>query len=275
MATVSKSIAVSAQGVYTVELNVIPNGSTVTPVNDIQTWLHCVNIWDKNYTTINQVLADSTTLLALISSNNAVDYMARSTSWASSVCANQTAMGYIGNNDYCANKLLADSTWRSSICNSTYFEAVLKKKIPTMTSATAPSGQVTASSYYDANYAPYKAFDGNVTNTGWAGATGTENVNPWCQYMFPDSGIVANKVGFYEISSLSSSSTKTYKLQGSNNGSNWTDLKKTTLTQGNAWVYVDFANTIKYKYYRWQFVKSESTMVQNNGNGSDFQVWGR
>lgn len=65
-----------------VDLTPVPNGATVTPTDDIQTWLHCANIWDKNYTTLDEVLADSTTLLALISSNNAVDYMARSTTWA-------------------------------------------------------------------------------------------------------------------------------------------------------------------------------------------------
>ncbi len=60
----------------------IPDGKTVTPTDDIQIWLHCANIWDKTYTTLAEVLADTDTLLALISSNNAVDYMVRSTSWA-------------------------------------------------------------------------------------------------------------------------------------------------------------------------------------------------
>lgn len=63
-------------------VNYVPDGSTVTPVNDIQTWLHCANIWDKNYTTLDEVLADSTTLLALISDHNSVDYLVRSTAWA-------------------------------------------------------------------------------------------------------------------------------------------------------------------------------------------------
>ena len=88
-----------------VEIHEPPTGSTATPTDVIQTWLHCANIWDKNYTTISAVLADTTTLLALISSNNAADYMARSTTWASSVVANSTAMTYIGANDYCADNL--------------------------------------------------------------------------------------------------------------------------------------------------------------------------
>jgi len=60
----------------------IPDGRTVLPTDDIQIWLHCANIWDKTYTTLAEVLADTTTLSALITSNNAVDYMVRSTTWA-------------------------------------------------------------------------------------------------------------------------------------------------------------------------------------------------
>ena len=60
----------------------IPDGATVLPTDDIQIWLHCANIWDKTYTTLAEVLADTTTLLALINSNNAVDYMVRSITWA-------------------------------------------------------------------------------------------------------------------------------------------------------------------------------------------------
>ena len=63
----------------------IPDGRTVLPTDDIQIWLHCANIWDKTYTTLAEVLADTDTLSALINSENAVDYMVRSTTWAVSV----------------------------------------------------------------------------------------------------------------------------------------------------------------------------------------------
>ena len=105
-----------------IELHSIPEGSTVLPTDNIQTWLHCANIRDKTYTTISQILSDASTLQALISSNNAADYMARSTTWASDITANQSAMSYIGLNDYCADALLANSTWLNAIGNSTYFE---------------------------------------------------------------------------------------------------------------------------------------------------------
>lgn len=165
-----------------IDLHDIPVGATVIPTDDVETWLHCANIWNKSYTTINQVLADTSTLLALISSNNAADYMARSTNWASTVCANSMAMTFIGNNNYCANKLLENSTWRTAICNSTYFESVLNVKVPTMTSNTTPSGVASGTNYSGepTNYPPFYAFDGN-DNTKWV----TNNVNPYIQYQFP------------------------------------------------------------------------------------------
>ena len=211
--TVSKTFVVSD---YNFEFHGTPTGSTATPVNVIQTWLHCADIWNKNYTTINQVLADTSTLLALISSNNAADYMARSTSWASSVCANQTAMGYIGNNNYCANKLLADSTWRNAICNSTYMESVLNVKVPTMTSNTTPSGNVIASYEQSGNYA-YKAFDGN-DNTFWnTYGSGDPTANQWIGYSFTRAvgvrmAIIVGRLG------ETYNTIKDYKIQGSNDG---------------------------------------------------------
>ncbi len=148
---------------------VIPEGSTVIPTDDIQKWLNCAGIFDKtSYTTLADVLSDSTTLLALMSNNNAVDYLVRSTTWASGVTANSTAMTDIGANNYCANTLLDDSTWCTAICNSTYFESVLNVKVPTMTSNTAPSGECFGDGIATPTYAAYKAFDNNdSTAAGW------------------------------------------------------------------------------------------------------------
>ena len=253
-------------------LHVIPTGSAATPVNDIQTWLHCGNIWDKTYTTINQVLSDTTTLLALVSSNNAADYMARSTNWASSVCANQTAMGYIGNNDYCANKLLANSTWATAICNSTYFESVLTTKVPTMTSNTAPSGEA----YVDTSVATiysgqaYMAFDGN-DNTGIAWQ---DNSYANDSYTFPNA-MMLKKYRFY-CRFYGSGRVYTVKVQGSNNGTTWNDLDSFTVTANNTTLETIRSiptNNTKYKKHRLY-----STTTKPAGQNFDFltiQFWGR
>lgn len=233
-----------------IELHYIPNGSTITPTDDIQIWLHCAGISDKSYTTITQVLNDASTLQTLIASNNAADYMKRSTTWASSVTSNQSAMTYIGLNDYCANKLLADSTWRTAICNSTYFENVLNVKIPTMTSATAPSGAVTGST-------PYPGWDIWGCVSGRSGTHGStlfsQGTNYW-QYEF--TAPVACYL--FTISELGDSNQinpsamfTSAKIQGSNNGSTFTDLYTISQTpaSGSKYAY-NFANATKYKYYR-------------------------
>ena len=69
-------------GEYETNLYSVPDGKTVLPVNDIQIWLSCAGIRDKNYTTLAEVLADKSTLIKLMASDNAVDYLVRSTDWA-------------------------------------------------------------------------------------------------------------------------------------------------------------------------------------------------
>lgn len=203
---------------FDAELNDIPDGATVTPTDDIQIWLHCANIWDKSYTTITQVLNDASTLQALIASNNAADYMARSTTWASNVTSNQSAMSYIGLNNYCSNALLDNSTWRTSICNSTYFESVLNTKVPTMTSATTPSGTVFCSSEYSNDYAAWRAFDKITFNNYWS--SGANQIsNQYLGYQFID------KVKIYrvDITNAPSQNPKNCKLQYSSDNSSYSD----------------------------------------------------
>ena len=220
--TASTSVTIPSSA----ELHIIPNGTTITPTDNIQIWLHCANIWDKAYTTISQILSDPITLQALIASNNASDYMVRSTTWVNSVVADSSAMTYIGLNDYCANKLLANSTWKNAICNSTYFESVLNIKVPTMTSNTTPSGVCSGSSIYGSNYRYYYPF--SASSTGWCPTIGEQN--SWLKYKFP------TNVSIYVIKCTVGGipkSARNYKAQYNNNG-NWLDLTNViSLTTGS------------------------------------------
>ena len=56
----------------------IPDGKTVTPINDVTIWQQCAGIANPTYTTLNEILADVGMLSTLMSSNNAVDYLLRS-----------------------------------------------------------------------------------------------------------------------------------------------------------------------------------------------------
>lgn len=190
--TMKKTIDLSYWGIQpTVTFEDAPDGATVTPTDDVQTWLHCADIWDKSYTRVDEVIADTTTLNTLIANENANNYLVRSTSFATDLCVNETAMTYIGLNNYCANKLLADSTWSEAICNSTYFEKVLNVKVP----SNPPSANVLYSSYY-AGQPANNVFDNNPSTT-WSSEFLNYNGKEYIGYKF-DSKVCIKKLVFTE-----------------------------------------------------------------------------
>ena len=235
------------------EVALVPNGNTVTPTDDIQTWLECAYL-NKSYTTISQVLADTNTLSALISNNNAVDYMVRSTTWASDVCSNESAMTYIGLNDYCANKLLADSTWCTAICNSTHFKRVLNVKVPTLT---ADSELVFASNVYeDSKYKAYHVFDNNVT-TLWAGKNTT---NEYVGYDF-EKPVCVKKVSYIQSNESSKYRAKNIRVDGFD-GSQWKSIKTDVAQQNTNIQWIDLSdNKTSYTKYRMFIIDSYSSSV--------------
>lgn len=68
-----------------VDMFVIPNGETVLPVNDIETWLACADIKNTGYTTLAEVLADEDVLFKVLTDDNANKYLKRSTKFAKRV----------------------------------------------------------------------------------------------------------------------------------------------------------------------------------------------
>lgn len=200
-------ITTSGQTEY-VTLEILPDGSTVTPINDVQTLLHCADIWDKTtYTTIADLIADDTSLLTVLTNDNAIDYLVRSTTFASAITADEDAMAMIGSYDYASDTLLADATWGLAILNSTYVNLVLNIKNPIMTSNTTPKGQVVASSEYNASYAGWKAFDG-LTNDNHYTTVGASTSAYYLGYIFDTpKKIIGTKVtgsgsygtGYYDV----------------------------------------------------------------------------
>ena len=226
-------------------------GSIVTPTDDIQTWLKCANL-TESYTTLSSVLADDDVMEKLFRSKNACDYLVRSTTWASDICTNQTAMILIGKNDYCADLLLNDSTWKTAIGSSSYWKYVLLEDlaglIPAMTSNTTPSG-VCSSSGNHATFQPYMAF--SQINTGvetdWYASQGT--TGKWIQYEFP-SAVLINRLHILSTTRPIASSN----LQASNDNSTWVQLADIGAISANAEKTVDFSNLTLYKYYRYNGV---------------------
>ena len=252
--TMTKTIDLSYWGVQpTVTFEDIPNGATVTPTDDVQTWLKCANL-NKSYTTINQVLADTNTLSALISDNNASDYLARSTTWVSDVCSNESAMIYIGLNDYCANKLLDNSTWLEAIFNSTHIEKVLNKKVPTLDGYIgSDGGEAICSDYYASTERyPWKAFDGD-DDTFWCNASGDTG---YIGYKFPKK-VRVNKLCLVTCASTGNNvyTIKDFDVYGSDDGTNWgAPIYSDTKTSSTHSSKQDFNinNNKSYLYYKVQ-----------------------
>ena len=266
--TMKKTIELSYWGTTNVEFNDIPDGATVTPTDDVQTWLNCANVWDKSYTTISEVVADTTTLNTLIANENANDYLVRSTTWASDVCSNESAMTYIGLNDYCANKLLANSTWLEAICNSAYFEKVLNKSVPTLTSKTgSDGGEAEASNYYNVGFEAFRAFDNN-SNNFWAAKS--EVTSGWIQYKF------VNPVNVKKVklknSQYQGGQVNTFKIECSDNGVNWKSTNIITSTN-KAVSGTSLYNINLQKALYWRL--TVLTTVNANINIDELQFYGR
>ena len=250
------------------EVTLLPNGSTVTPTDDIQTWLKCAGL-NKSYTTISQILADTNTLSALISDNNASDYLVRSTKWASDVCSNESAMTYIGLSDYCANKLLADSTWSEAICNSTYFKNVLNIKVPTLNE---DSSLVFSSSNYNNTYAKWKAFNGINHGIGWLPQP--EETDSYVGYEFANPVIIKKVAYFLYYGGNHATYGGTLKVKATNDNSKpiseWQELftiSKDVITDTEYNKKID--NNIAYKYYAFNH------NMKSMGSGWHIQFYGR
>ena len=180
----------------------VPDGKTVTPTDDVATWLECAGIDPTGFSELSDVLADSVTLQALMEDNNAVDYLVRSKSFIKSVAL-----------------------------------------VPVMTSATTPSGEVIASTYYSDSYKPYFAFDDGFS-TVWTPSSSDTINNAYIGYHFT-SAVVVKKIKIDEGLSLR---TTSFKVCGSNDGTNWTDIASINRTTA-AGIY-SITNTTAYSYYK-------------------------
>ena len=246
-------------------LSFIPDGRTITPVNDVQTLLHCAGIFDKGYTVLSQLLADTASLYTVITDNNAIDYLVRSTSFASGIAGDSTAMTYIGSNNYASDTLLADSTWCAAICNSTNFESVLNAKVPVMTSNTTPSGEAFVDQVVS-GAAPYLAFDNdNTTSTRTY-----SGVNRYVGYEFTVP-VKVHKLLAYS-GSYNLGDYFRLKLQVEVNGV-WQDASN-EFTPNNSYVNV-VENTIKDAKYRLLVTYQSTSFTNANIVWSTIQFYGR
>lgn len=124
---------------YEVVMIGTPDGDTVEPINDVAIWLKCAEVTDKNYTELNQLLEDETTLYILMSDENAMKYLARSTGFAEVACANESFMTYLGSSAWVDTTVLNSDLWVSAISSSSYWDLIY----PSVTVHSSASATIT------------------------------------------------------------------------------------------------------------------------------------
>jgi hypothetical protein len=136
--------------------------------------------------------------------------------------------------------------------------------IPAMTSNTAPSPYVASvSSEYSATYTAWYVFNKSASNY-WRSAT-NQVADQWVQIDVGSGNEFAARKWRWR-SDNTTYSPKRFKLQGSNNGSSWTDLETSysavDYPQPGTEVYspwLFFTNNVKYRYYRMYIISGYST----------------
>ena len=126
------------------------------------------------------------------------------------------------------------------------------KATPNMTGPTTPSGVVSASSEYNINYSAWYAFNGvyGYDQQTWA-TSGGHTTGEWIQYLFGTAKII-KKIATVNRNEGNVRAIKTFKFQGSNDGTTFTDIASCEIASGTAGYRQEFDinNDTAYLYYR-------------------------
>lgn len=246
---------------------VIPDGKTVTPTDNIQILLNCGGIFDKDYTTLTELLNDPYCAVIIFSLQNSIDYLVRSVTWVNDVTNDNLSMIIIGKNDYSALTLLSNNTWKNAILNSAYFALVLTEVVPTMTSNTTPKGTAFASSQYSDSYSAYKAFNGSKSQSkSWWSTASNKISNEYIGYQF-DKKV---KIFAIEITNIgdTSKNIENFNVQYKDGAGNWVTNTSSSFVNPNT-------ATATTRYTISPDTDSDSWrlfILDNHGNSSEINV---
>ena len=179
----------------------VTDGATVTPVDDYTIWLRCAEL-PNTYGSLANVMADTTAMETICNNVNALRYMVRS---------NSVIMpSVMGSND-----------WVSELEGCAF--AVT---IPTLTSNTSsPLGTAIYSTYYnnDNNWNAWQAFNNTLNAFAWMSNV-TTPLGQYVGFVFNTQTMILYRFGMTGRNSTPQCSPKTFKIQGTNDGSTWEDV---------------------------------------------------
>ena len=141
--------------------------------------------------------------------------------------------------------------------------------IPTMTSNTAPSGRAFASAE-GSGHGAYKVFDNNNSTFWWNNAAGVAGST--IGYKFTKK-VVVRKL---EMMSHNQEGVKTFKVQASDNGSNWVDISGNLEISNNVTNVTSYRieNDTPYLYYRIYIVDGYGSSDRVSVNMRTLQFYG-
>lgn|GEM_PF-2663876 len=138
--------------------------------------------------------------------------------------------------------------------------------IPVMTSDTVPSGKAFAKSFYNASYAPWKAFNGIDDVEGYASLSGSGGIG-YLGYEFQNAISVYKYVVRSNGSGYLDRMPRNWTFEGSNDGVNWnvldTQTNQTWTTQ-----YTDKIYLLDAPFHYMQFKMYRLNWTANNGFAS-------
>lgn len=136
-----------------------------------------------------------------------------------------------------------------------YYHKLEKNPVPaiptTFTSNTSIPGYVcSASNEYDSSHAAYAVWKQDYTTSEWAWWPGNVSLPQWIQIEVPEAFVPTSFMVMNEIATPAS--MKAGIFQGSNNGSNWTDLYTISDWPSDAGYrnIMELSTNNAYKYYR-------------------------
>lgn len=194
-------------------------------------WATMVGISILDHETLAELLADEAAVRQLCIVHDAVDYFcgfATVSGDQETVINNDIFAKWVSLSDYSMDKMEANAAIKAVMDTADkygYGELALMPQVPTMTSNTAPYGEVTKSSEYSSNYMAWKAFDKNVS-TYWSNAyqNGDTWQNTYIGYKF-ERRIKLGMVVFKPFKDTAGLCLAGYAIKGSNdNGATWDTL---------------------------------------------------
>jgi hypothetical protein len=139
--------------------------------------------------------------------------------------------------------------------------------IPAMTSNIAPGGEAEASSIYNSNHQPWKAFNHttNVNDVNDAWVPAPNDTSPWISYDFGNARTIrAYLITIRTYSTDGNLGPTSWMFEGSNDGENWTTIDshfnqpQWTTGEKRGWI---LSNPQSFRYYRLNITDTASQII--------------